>query len=192
MLVGSRLATRLPVNLFDGVYILPRLNGKTITLGVFMYQPADVLEKALGIALIAHAGQKDKAGAPYILHPLRLMMTALEPDAQVTALLHDVLEDSELTEDDLNQAGIPAHITAAVATLTRQIDETYEEFIERIASDELARKVKILDIKDNLNLQRLKSVNKADLLRVTEYHRALQYLLEVDALDEEADEMEPY
>jgi (p)ppGpp synthase/HD superfamily hydrolase len=175
------------VNLFHGVYILPRLNGKTTTLGVFMYQPpADVLEKALGIALIAHAGQKDKAGAPYILHPLRLMMTADEPDTQVTALLHDVLEDSELTEDDLNQAGIPAHIAAAVAALTRQIDETYEEFIERIAQDPLARRVKILDIQDNLNLKRLKSVNKADLMRVTEYHRALQYLLEAE--EQEADE----
>ena len=63
------------------------------------------------------------------------MMTAEEPDTQVTALLHDVLEDSELTEDDLNQAGIPEHIAAAVAALTRQIDETYEEFIARIAED---------------------------------------------------------
>lgn len=177
------------MNLFDGVYILPRLNGKTNTLGVSMYQPpADVLEKALGIALIAHAGQKDKAGAPYILHPLRLMMTADEPDTQVTALLHDVLEDSELTEDDLNQAGIPTHIASAVAALTRQIDETYEEFIERIAEEPLARRVKILDIQDNLNLQRLKSVNKADLMRVTEYHRALQYLLEAEAMDEAMDD----
>ena len=159
-----------------------------------MYQPpADVLEKALGIALIAHAGQKDKAGAPYILHPLRLMMTAEEPDTQVTALLHDVLEDSELTEDDLNQAGIPEHIAAAVAALTRQIDETYEEFIARIAEDPLARRVKILDIQDNLNLKRLKSVNKADLLRVTEYHRALQVLLEAEAADEaSADELDDY
>ena len=154
-----------------------------------MYQPpADVLEKALGIALIAHAGQKDKAGAPYILHPLRLMMTADEPDTQVTALLHDVLEDSQLTEEDLNQAGIPAHIAAAVASLTRQIDETYEEFIERIAQDPLARRVKILDIQDNLNLKRLKSVNKGDLMRVTEYHRALQYLLEVEAQEAEMED----
>ncbi|HRH76831.1 MAG TPA: hypothetical protein PK129_05730 [Cellvibrionaceae bacterium] len=182
------------VNLFHRVYILRRLNGTTNTLGVFMYQPpADVLEKALGIALIAHAGQKDKAGAPYILHPLRLMMTAEEPDTQVTALLHDVLEDSELTEDDLNQAGIPEHIAAAVAALTRQIDETYEEFIARIAEDPLARRVKILDIQDNLNLKRLKSVNKADLLRVTEYHRALQVLLEAEAADEtSADELDDY
>jgi (p)ppGpp synthase/HD superfamily hydrolase len=167
------------VNLFHRVYILRRLNGTTNTLGVFMYQPpADVLEKALGIALIAHAGQKDKAGAPYILHPLRLMMTAEEPDTQVTALLHDVLEDSELTEDDLNQAGIPEHIAAAVAALTRQIDETYEEFIARIAEDPLAR---------------LQSVNKADLLRVTDYHRALQVLLEAEAADEaSADELDDY
>lgn len=145
-----------------------------------MYLPADLLEKALGIALIAHAGQKDKAGAPYILHPLRLMMAAPDSDAQVVALLHDVLEDSQLTEDDLCQAGIPAHICAAVATLTRQLDETYEEFIERIAEDELARTVKILDIKDNLNLQRLKSVKKADLMRVNDYHRALQFLLQAE------------
>jgi GTP diphosphokinase / guanosine-3',5'-bis(diphosphate) 3'-diphosphatase len=179
------------VDLFTGVYILPRLNGKTFT-GVFMHAPADVLEKALGIALIAHAGQKDKAGAPYIMHPLRLMMTAAGLDAQVTALLHDVLEDSDITEDDLYAAGIPPHICAAVATLTRQLDETYEEFIERIACDELARRVKILDIQDNLNLQRLKSVNKADLLRVTEYHRALQFLLQIDAVDEEAGDLESY
>ncbi|RYD96395.1 MAG: hypothetical protein EOP50_06695, partial [Sphingobacteriales bacterium] len=105
------------MDLFTRVYILPRLNGKTFT-GVFMHAPADILEKALGIALIAHAGQKDKAGAPYIMHPLRLMMTATGLDAQVTALLHDVLEDSDFTEDDLYAAGIPPHICAAVATLT--------------------------------------------------------------------------
>lgn len=191
MPADSILPAGLLVNLFDGVYILPRLNGKTFT-GVSMHQPADVLEKALGIALIAHAGQKDKAGAPYIMHPLRLMMTALGPDAQVTALLHDVLEDSDLTEDDLNEAGIPSHICAAVATLTRQLDETYDEFIQRIADDALARKVKILDIQDNLNLQRLKSVHKADLLRVTEYHRALQFLLQIEALDEQTDDLNSY
>lgn len=151
-----------------------------------MHQPADVLEKALGIALIAHAGQKDKAGAPYILHPLRLMMAAADPDAQVTALLHDVLEDSELSEEDLLQAGIPEHICAAVATLTRQLDETYEEFIERIAADDLARAVKILDIQDNLNLQRLKSVKKADLMRVNDYHRALQFLLQCEIDEDQA------
>jgi GTP diphosphokinase / guanosine-3',5'-bis(diphosphate) 3'-diphosphatase len=157
-----------------------------------MYLPACVLEKALGIALIAHAGQKDKAGAPYILHPLRLMMATPNADAQVVALLHDVLEDSELTEDDLKQAGIPQYITDAVATLTRQLDETYEEFIQRVACDPLARSVKILDIQDNLNLQRLKSVKKADLLRVNDYHRALQFLLSIDAQDEAADDLEAY
>ena len=150
-----------------------------------MHLPACVLEKALGIALIAHAGQKDKAGAPYILHPLRLMLAAAEPDAQVAALLHDVLEDSEITLNDLTQAGIPDHICNTVETLTRQLDETYEEFIERIAGDELARRVKILDIQDNLNLQRLKSVKKADLIRVNDYHRALQYLLQVEMEESE-------
>jgi (p)ppGpp synthase/HD superfamily hydrolase len=181
------LAAGQPMNLLDGVYILPRL-GNALTPGDFMHLPADLLEKALGIALIAHAGQKDKAGAPYILHPLRLMMAAPDADAQVVALLHDVLEDSELTEDDLNQAGIPPHICASVAALTRQLDETYEEFIERIAEDELARTVKILDIKDNLNLQRLKIVKKADLMRVNDYHRALQFLLQIEEEDEIEDD----
>ncbi|MEY4590542.1 MAG: hypothetical protein RL497_2618 [Pseudomonadota bacterium] len=153
-----------------------------------MSLPADILEKALGIALIAHAGQKDKAGAPYILHPLRLMMAASDPDAQVAALLHDVLEDSDLTVDDLKQAGIPEHITTTVEILTRQLDETYGEFIERIACDELACRIKILDIQDNLNLQRLKSVKKADLMRVNEYHRALQHLLKARAYDEDLDD----
>jgi hypothetical protein len=141
-----------------------------------MTPSCDLLEKAIGLALMAHSGQTDKAGAPYILHPLRLMLAAQGREQQITALLHDVLEDSDISADDLRDAGIPAAVVSALEALTRQLDESYEDFVERLGENPLARAVKLLDLQDNLNVQRLPALKKDDLMRLGRYHRALQYL----------------
>ncbi len=98
---------------------------------------AALLEKALAIALHAHQGQKDKASAPYILHPLRVMLRMQTELEMVVAVLHDVVEDSGLTIEDLRREGIPEAALVAVAHLTRGEGESYVEFIERVKRNDI-------------------------------------------------------
>jgi len=91
------------------------------------------LEKAIRIAAQAHEGQRDKAGAPYILHPLRVMMKMATEAEQITAVLHDVVEDTDWTMERLRQEGFLGEILAALDCLTRKNGEEYEKFIEPIA-----------------------------------------------------------
>jgi (p)ppGpp synthase/HD superfamily hydrolase len=134
------------------------------------------LERALRLMLEAHAGQVDKAGAPYVLHPLRLMFRLQTTDERVVALLHDVVEDADVTLDFLRSEGFREEVVEAIAGLTRGPQETYENFIDRLSSNALARKVKIEDLKDNMDLTRLTRVNDSDLQRLRKYHTALKQL----------------
>ena len=136
-----------------------------------------VLELALSIALEAHTGQRDKAGQVYVLHPLRLMMKMASEPAMATAVLHDVVEDSEWTLDRLREAGIPADIVEAVGLLTHKPGQTYEEFVETLAGNPLARGVKLADLEDNLDTLRLESLGPKDLERIAKYHKARRRLL---------------
>lgn len=133
---------------------------------------AQMIEVALRRALTAYSGKVDKGGKPYILHPLRLMARLNDPIGQCVALLHDVIEDSDTTADDLREDGFPESVVTAVEVLTRRRGESYEAFIDRVRVHPLARKVKLLDIEDNLNLLRLSIVTENDLRRVAKYHRA--------------------
>ncbi len=131
----------------------------------------DVIELSIQIALNAYKGQKDKAGKTYILHPLRLMAKMDTQEEKSVALLHDVVEDSSYTAEDLLNEGIPANVVDAVLALTKKEGEDYDLFIDRVLTNKLATKVKIADIEDNINLLRLNSVSDADLQRVAKYHR---------------------
>src|SRR5262245_54954078 len=104
------------------------------------------IEKALQIAARAHEGQKDKEGLPYILHPLRAMMSIQGEDAQIVAVLHDVIEDTNVTADDLRQAGFGEQIVAAVLCVTHKKDESYADYVVRCKDDEVARRVKLADL----------------------------------------------
>ncbi|MDA8142115.1 MAG: GTP pyrophosphokinase [Desulfobacteraceae bacterium] len=135
-------------------------------------QATALLEKALAIALHAHQGQKDKAGAPYILHPLRVMLRMETELEMIAAVLHDVVEDSGLTIEDLRREGMPEAALAAVAHLTRAEEESYEEFIERVKQNDIARKVKLADLEDNMNIKRMARPTEKDLARLKKYRRA--------------------
>ena len=137
-----------------------------------------LLEKAISIALEAHTGQVDKAGQPYILHPLRLMLKLEDNEEQIVAILHDVVEDSSMTLDTLKENGFSDNIIAAIECLTKRDNENYLHFITRVKKNQLARKVKIEDIKDNMDLKRLNSITDKDLQRVAKYHKALNILLD--------------
>lgn len=137
---------------------------------------AELVGKAVRIAAQAHDGQTDKVGEAYILHPLR-MMSRCRTDAQrIVALLHDVVEDSPVTLEDLTGEGFPPEITAGVDGMTRRQDESYEEFIGRAAQNPLSASIKRLDLEDNLNTLRLTELTDQDLARLQKYHAAYRRL----------------
>lgn len=128
--------------------------------------------RAVAIAADAHLGQFDKAGAPYVYHPLRLMMRASTAEEKMTAVLHDVVEDTAWTLEALAREGFPRSVIRALDHLTRRDEESYDEFIERIARNRLAARVKLLDLADNSDLSRIASPTHEDHARVEKYARA--------------------
>ncbi len=136
------------------------------------------LERAIEIAVAAHRDQHDRAGRPYILHPLRLMLQFEDLDAMIVAVLHDTVEDSDLSLQDLSGEGFASHIIEALDALTRRQDEPYEAFVHRSRAHPLARRVKLADIEHNLDVRRLKQIRASDLERIEKYHRAWRTLLD--------------
>jgi len=130
------------------------------------------LERAIELAVKHHKGQTDKAGQPYILHPLRLMFSMSAGDARVVAVLHDIVEDTPVTLGDLRTEGFSESIVAAVECVTKRAGEDYESFIERISQNPLASTVKLADLEDNMDLSRLSVINDKDRKRVVKYKRA--------------------
>jgi (p)ppGpp synthase/HD superfamily hydrolase len=131
-----------------------------------------LIEQSLAVALRAYTGKIDKAGRAYILHPLRLMAKMDNETEMSVALLHDVIEDSDISAEQLLAEGIPSEVVTAVLCLTKQTGETYQDFVLRAKQNPVARKVKLADIEDNINVLRLTSLSKADLDRVAKYHAA--------------------
>lgn len=136
------------------------------------------LEQAIRVALDAHAGQVDKAGAPYILHPLRMMTRLAGHEQQIAAVLHDVVEDSGVTLDDLRAMGFDEAVVSAVDGLTRRPDETYEAFVLRAKAHPVARAVKLADLEDNMDVRRLGELTEKDLQRLRRYRAAWQVLMD--------------
>lgn len=136
------------------------------------------LEHAIALAANAHRGQLDKSGQPYILHPLRVMFRCQTDAQRIVAVLHDVIEDTPTTPDDLRRLGYPDEILAALDCLTKRQGEPYEAFVERAAANPIARAVKIADIEDNLDLRRLPGVSDADVARLARYVKAWRRLQE--------------
>lgn len=136
------------------------------------------IEDAIQLALQAHRGALQKNGQPYILHPLTLMTRFHDEAAQMVAVLHDVVEDTPITLDDLVIRGYSAEVVNAVEALTRQPDESYTAFIERISKNALATRVKLADLEHNMDIRRLPSVKEHDLSRLEQYRQAWFFLQE--------------
>lgn len=137
---------------------------------------AGTLERAIAIAASAHEGQVDKAGAPYILHPLRMMLAVTTPEARMAAVLHDVVEDTSVTLEQLRAEGFPEAVLVAVAALTKREGEDYEAFIRRVAPIPIAREVKLADLRDNADLSRIAEPTEKDRARIEKYRSAIEYL----------------
>ena len=134
------------------------------------------IEEAIRIAVEAHRGKKDRAGAPYVLHPLRLLFRVRTDAERMAAVLHDVVEDTAWTLDDLRAVGFADEVVDAVDALTRRKGESYEAFVDRAAAHPVARRVKLADIEDNLDLRRIGHVEGRDLERIDRYLRAWRRL----------------
>lgn len=143
-----------------------------------MLPPMPTLEDAIALAVAAHRGQRDKASAPYILHPLRVMLR-LEGEAErMAAVLHDVVEDTRYTLEHLREQGYPEPVLEALECLTRREGESYEAFIERLRPNALARRVKLADLEDNMDIRRLAAVGPKEAERLARYRAAWSRLKE--------------
>ena len=138
-----------------------------------------ILDRAKAIATSVHEGQVDKAGKPYIEHPMRVMNMGKTVEEKIAGVLHDVVEDSDWTFEMLEKEGIPKDVMDALRCVTKlSEDEDYDHFIERVKTNPLAVKVKLNDLKDNMDITRLGEVTEKDLARLNKYIRAYRQLTE--------------
>ena len=143
---------------------------------LFAEQAPSLLEKAIRIAADAHRWTKRRNGTPYVLHPLRIMYRVHTEDEKVLAVLHDVVEDTHWTIDGLRREGFPDNILDALDCVTKRAGESYDTFVARSASNPLARKVKLADLEDNMNLRELPELTPKDAERMAKYLKAWQRL----------------
>jgi (p)ppGpp synthase/HD superfamily hydrolase len=137
------------------------------------------LEKAIAMAAQAHAGQRDKEDHCYILHPLRVMMRVQDEEAQMVAVLHDALEDTPLTDEQLRQAGFSEAVVSGVQTVTHHKGQSYVDYIVACGKNDVARRVKLADLEDNARLDRtiLRSISlEHDLRRLHRYNLSYKFL----------------
>jgi Guanosine polyphosphate pyrophosphohydrolases/synthetases len=141
-----------------------------------------MLNKAIEIAAKAHSGQVDKGGNPYIMHPLRVMLNFCESEPEpvkICAVLHDVVEDSNITLDDLRAEGFSDEVIAALGCLTKKPGENYDDFISRVLTNDIACKVKNGDIADNMDLTRIPNPMAEDEERIQKYRKASDRIADV-------------
>lgn len=139
------------------------------------------LERAISIAAEAHAGQLDKAGQPYILHPLRVMLRVSTEEERIAAVLHDVVEDTSVTLEQLANEGFSNSVLSAVLALTKLPGENRIEAASRAAVNPLARTVKLADNAENMDLSRISAPSEKDLARLKEYESVRALLLGTSA-----------
>lgn len=140
----------------------------------------ELLGKVLVLATNAHAGQFDRGGNPYILHPLKVMhyLKTNDEELQCMALLHDVIEDTKTTWQDLIDIGCTPRILAAVKALTKMPGESYDQYKANVFANVDAMKVKLADLRHNTDIRRLKGVTEKDIARMAKYN---QFFMEIQA-----------
>lgn len=134
------------------------------------------LEEAIKLASSKHYGQRDKSNKPYIFHLLYVMNNLDDLKAKIVGVLHDILEDTDITRNDLLNCGFSEEIIHSVEVLTKSKNQEYMEYIEKIKGDNVARKVKLIDLKHNMDLTRLSEISDKDLKRNIKYLEAYKSL----------------
>jgi (p)ppGpp synthase/HD superfamily hydrolase len=140
------------------------------------------LERAIEIAVNAHKGVTDKGGNPYIVHPLRVMMSLKSDNEKIVGVLHDVVEDAEDWDfERLKEEGFSKEVLDGLRSVTKTSEEEdYNEFVQRALTNEIGRAVKIADIRDNLDVTRIGELRQKDMNRLNKYKNALKVLLGQD------------
>lgn len=136
----------------------------------------ELTKKALKLCFEAHKEQTDKSGLPYVFHPFHLAEQMTDEVTTIVALLHDVVEDTDYTIEDLRKLGFPEIVMEAIALMTHEKSVPYMEYVEKIRSNPVARVVKLADLRHNSDLNRLNKVNDEDIRRVKKYQEAMCYL----------------
>ena len=136
----------------------------------------EMTNKAIKLAYEAHQGQYDKSGLPYIFHPFHLAEQMDTEETVTAALLHDVMEDTDITLEELRKMGFPDSVTDALSLLTHDPSMPYLEYVKRLKNNPIARSVKLADLIHNSDLSRLSVVTEEDLERVKKYRKALNLL----------------
>ena len=139
------------------------------------------IERAIEIAAKEHAGDTDKAGSPYLFHPLRLMFAVNSPFEKIAAVLHDVVEDTAVSLDDLRKEGFHPDVIEAIDALTKRDGESRMDAAKRAVVNPIARNVKIADVTDNMDLGRIAEPTDRDFERLKEYAKVKQLLINHDA-----------
>lgn len=139
------------------------------------------LNRAIEIALEAHHGQyNQKTGLPYIEHPMRVMSAGQTIEEKIVGALHDVVEDTDWTLDDLTREGFPSEVVAAVDALTRRENESYNDYLERVKPNSLAVRVKLNDLTDNMDIRRWHTFPDDATERLRKYWNAYKALTILD------------
>ena len=133
-------------------------------------------ELAFEIAKTAHAGQTDKAGLDYILHPLQVAAEMTTDEEKAVALLHDIIEDTDVTASELLARGLPDNVVEAVEALTKKHNQNYAAYLAGVKKNRLATAVKLADLKHNSDLTRLEKITQKDRDRAEKYRKAIEYL----------------
>lgn len=137
------------------------------------------LDAAIMMAVKAHKDQKDLSGEPYILHPIRVMMKMRTEEEKIAAVLHDAVEDSDLSVGDLHKAGFSTDIIEAIKLLTRDDAIPYDDYIAGIESNKLAIKIKLADLEDNMNVLRLNAIDERAIKKLTKYFNNYKKLIKL-------------
>lgn len=141
-------------------------------------ESAKLLDKAARICVKKHSGQRDKMGAAYFQHPMRVAMRCKSDEEKMVALLHDTIEDTDVTPEYLLAEGFPQAIIDGVLSVTKREGEGYEEFVARAKRNPIGRTVKLHDLEDNLDIFRLTEFDAAMMERYNKYLRAYRFLSE--------------
>lgn len=138
----------------------------------------ELREKAMQIAINVHREQVDKAGMPYINHPVRVERRCARQEDRLVALLHDTIEDGDIATEYLLLVGFSQEVVDAVLSVSRKRGEDYFEFIQRCKANPIGRRVKICDLEDNMDITRLNDLTEKDIERLKKYHKAYKILNE--------------
>ena len=139
-----------------------------------IYTP--MTKKAIKIMYDAHKDQVDKAGMPYVLHPIHVAEQMQDEDRTIVALLHDVVEDTNMTFEKLTEYGFSSNVIESLKLLTHSNDVGYFEYVKEIGTNPISTSVKLADLRHNSDLSRLDVVTDEDLKRVQKYQKCINYL----------------